>query len=203
MLAQNFSIIDSKLRHFLGYPIAVIPADPCVPTPCGPNSNCRQVGETAVCSCLPNYIGRSPNCRPECTTNSECSRSLACINERCVDPCVGSCGSFATCYVSNHRPICSCLEQYTGDPFSACSPIPSNSTSSFSPIDRSFLNALFMFSTCVASLSRTTRDLAALCTITVWCKCCVPRAKQCRLMQLPARIPWRSVRRMSPRMRHE
>lgn len=139
MSARNSQSPIWIFATFSGYPVATIPADPCVPTPCGPNSNCRQVGETAVCSCLPNYVGRSPNCRPECTTNSECSRSLACINERCVDPCRGSCGSFATCYVNNHRPICTCLDQYTGDPFSACSPIPSNEKLNWS-IARPFLN---------------------------------------------------------------
>lgn len=94
--------------------------NPCVPSPCGPNSQCRVVGDTPVCSCLPNYIGRSPNCRPECTINSECPANLACINERCVDPCPGACGLFAQCAVTNHRPICTCPLGYTGDPFSNC-----------------------------------------------------------------------------------
>lgn len=107
----------------IGIPIE--PTNPCIPTPCGPNSQCRISGETAVCSCLPNYIGRAPNCRPECTTNSECPRNLACLNERCRDPCPGTCGSYATCTVNNHQSICRCLDQYTGDPFLACSPIPS------------------------------------------------------------------------------
>lgn len=109
----------------LGRPSPPIQADLCVPSPCGPNSKCQVVGETPVCSCLQNYIGRAPNCRPECTTNSECSRALACVNERCVDPCPGTCGSNAICSVNNHQPTCRCVDQYTGDPFSVCSPIPS------------------------------------------------------------------------------
>lgn len=115
---------------FLGRPIIPLePIEPCNPSPCGPNSQCRVIGTTAVCSCLPNYTGRAPHCRPECTTNSECSGNLACINERCKDPCPGSCGSYTTCIVTNHRPICRCYDQYTGDPFSACSPIPSKNRS--------------------------------------------------------------------------
>lgn len=105
------------------------PANPCLPSPCGPHSNCRVVGHTSACSCLPNYIGRPPQCRPECTINTECSANLACINERCQDPCVGSCGVAAVCNVVNHSPICTCQYLFTGDPFSGCYPVPSkNST---------------------------------------------------------------------------
>lgn len=111
--------------YISGRPSPPIQADLCYPTPCGANSKCQVVGETPVCSCLPNYIGRAPNCRPECTINSECSRTLACVNQRCVDPCPGSCGSNAICTVNNHQPTCRCIDQYTGDPFSVCSPIPS------------------------------------------------------------------------------
>lgn len=103
----------------------IIQTEPCVPSPCGPNSQCRVIGETAVCSCVQNYIGRPPNCRPECTLNAECPGNLACINEKCTDPCPGSCGSFTTCTVSNHQPNCRCYAQYSGDPFVSCSPIPS------------------------------------------------------------------------------
>lgn len=98
------------------------PSNPCVPSPCGPNSQCRVVGETPVCSCLPNFVGRAPNCRPECTINSECPANLACINERCKDPCPGSCGFNAFCNVVNHSPVCTCEAGYNGDPFSGCNP---------------------------------------------------------------------------------
>lgn len=100
------------------------PANPCVPSPCGPNSQCRDVGGLPSCSCLERYIGSPPNCRPECIINSECTSNLACIREKCRDPCPGSCGIGAQCSVINHVPICSCLEGYTGDPFSSCSPVP-------------------------------------------------------------------------------
>lgn len=94
--------------------------NPCLPSPCGPNSECRDIGGGPSCSCLPNYIGSPPNCRPECTISSECPSNLACIREKCLDPCPGSCGIAAQCNVFNHIPICTCLEGYTGDPFTSC-----------------------------------------------------------------------------------
>lgn len=94
--------------------------NPCNPSPCGPNSQCRNINEQAVCSCVIGYIGSPPTCRPECVTSSECSLVKACINQKCVDPCIGTCGIRARCEVINHNPICSCPEQHTGDPFTRC-----------------------------------------------------------------------------------
>lgn len=114
-------------------PLAVepiqVPTDPCMPSPCGPNSQCRDIGAAPSCSCLPNYVGSPPNCRPECTINSECPSNQACIREKCRDPCPGSCGVSANCQVMNHIPVCSCIEGYTGDPFSNCYPKPPESKS--------------------------------------------------------------------------
>lgn len=99
---------------------ATPPQNPCEPTPCGPNSQCRQVNMQAVCSCLPNYIGSPPACRPRCIVNSECDPSKACINQKCDDPCPHSCGLRAHCIVKNHSPICTCPLGMTGDPFTQC-----------------------------------------------------------------------------------
>lgn len=104
-----------------------IQTDPCIPSPCGPNSQCRDIRGSPSCSCLPNYIGRPPNCRPECVMNSECPSNQACIREKCRDPCPGSCGTGAQCSVINHTPICTCLDGYTGDPFINCYPAPAKS----------------------------------------------------------------------------
>lgn len=95
---------------------------PCIPSPCGPNSQCREVNSQAVCSCMETYVGIPPNCRPECTINSECASDKACINRKCVNPCAGQCGKNANCRVIAHSPMCSCQELYTGDPFSYCMP---------------------------------------------------------------------------------
>ena len=126
--SENLTKIYSKLIFtnyltFLEPPLYEPSGNPCIPSPCGPNSQCRVVGELPACSCLPNYIGRSPNCRPECTLNAECPSNLACINEKCQDPCVGSCGINSICTVIKHNPVCSCKNGYTGDPFSSCTEI--------------------------------------------------------------------------------
>lgn len=69
---------------------------------------------------MPEFVGNPPNCRPECTSNSECSNHLACINNKCKDPCKGACGSLAQCRVVSHTPNCLCPQGYKGDPFVAC-----------------------------------------------------------------------------------
>lgn len=103
--------------------------NPCVPSPCGTNSDCRVVDTRPACTCLPNYYGVPPNCRPECTINSECPNSKACMNLRCVDPCPGSCGANTQCTVINHTPSCTCDISYTGDPFQGCVAIRGKSSS--------------------------------------------------------------------------
>lgn len=77
--------------------------------------------EAGLCTCLQNYFGDPySNCRPECTMNSDCPRNKACSNQRCVDPCPGTCGQAATCDVINHIPTCTCPTGTSGDPFVAC-----------------------------------------------------------------------------------
>lgn len=94
--------------------------NPCVPSPCGPYSNCRVVNDHAVCSCDVNYIGTPPACKPECIVSAECAQNKACINNKCRDPCPGTCGINAKCQIINHNPICSCPPNYVGDPFVRC-----------------------------------------------------------------------------------
>jgi hypothetical protein len=48
---------------------------------------------------------------------------LACIEQKCVDPCPGTCGANAKCDVRNHSPICTCIDGYTGNPFTECTRI--------------------------------------------------------------------------------
>lgn len=101
-----------------------IPSHPCIPSPCGPFSQCHEYGDTYTCSCLNNYYGSPPNCRPECTINSDCPSNKACMNQRCNDPCPGACGLYADCNVVNHTPVCHCQQNYIGDPFTQCHPPP-------------------------------------------------------------------------------
>lgn len=108
------------------YLVQEIPIEnPCQPSPCGFNSQCRELNNHAVCSCLPDFIGAPPNCRPECVVSSECSQDKSCINQKCKDPCPGTCGQNARCHVVNHNPICSCENGFEGDPFFRCVPRPS------------------------------------------------------------------------------
>lgn len=101
-----------------------LPPNPCVPTPCGPNSVCQVVSGQAQCGCQANMIGSAPNCRPECSISSDCPSNQACINQKCIDPCPGSCASNAECRVVSHRPVCSCLTGYSGNGFDECRPVP-------------------------------------------------------------------------------
>ena len=95
--------------------------DPCNPTPCGTNAVCNERNRAASCQCLPGLQGNPyVECKPECTINQECPSNLACIRQKCKDPCPGVCGTHASCSVNNHYPICQCDPGYEGDPFSNC-----------------------------------------------------------------------------------
>lgn len=96
--------------------------DPCNPSPCGPNSRCQSFNNQAVCTCIRGFIGNPPACRPECIVNTDCSLNEACINMKCGNPCLGTCGISARCQVLNHNPICTCPPVFTGDPFIRCIP---------------------------------------------------------------------------------
>lgn len=108
------------------------PINPCQPNPCGPNAECRAIGDSPSCSCLQGFIGSAPNCRPECISNSECASNLACINNKCKDPCPNYCAQNAECRVVSHTPMCVCIAGYVGDPFTQCtiqqSPVYEQST---------------------------------------------------------------------------
>lgn len=119
--SENISFkIDIKIKLS-----DVIIRDVCSPSPCGPNSQCRDVNGQAVCSCLVGYVGSPPNCRPECVVSAECPLNQACSNQKCKDPCPGTCGIGALCQVVNHNPICSCPPSYSGNPFVRCQPFQS------------------------------------------------------------------------------
>ena len=59
--------------------------------------------------------------KPECTSDPECPFHLACIQEKCQDPCYTStCGVNAECKAKNHRAICVCIYGFVGDPYTIC-----------------------------------------------------------------------------------
>lgn len=96
------------------------PTDPCHPTPCGPNSHCRNNNGAAICTCLHGTVGTPPACKHECVVSAECPLDRSCLNYKCIDPCPGTCGQNARCQVINHNPVCSCVSGFTGDPFTRC-----------------------------------------------------------------------------------
>lgn len=102
------------------YFLELVNLNPCYPSPCGPNSRCKEINGQAACSCAPNMIGSPPACHPECIISAECQLDQACSNQKCISPCNGACGINAECKVVNHNPICSCPGGLTGDPFSRC-----------------------------------------------------------------------------------
>ena len=106
--------------QFLACEVSLTIRHPCMKSPCGPYSQCRNVDMHAVCSCLPGYVGSPPACRPQCVVSSECPLDKSCVNQLCTNPCQGMCGHYAICQVINHNRICSCRPGYTGDAFNRC-----------------------------------------------------------------------------------
>lgn len=96
--------------------------DPCNPSPCGANAQC----DNGICTCFPEYQGDPyRGCRPECILNSDCSRDKACVRNKCIDLCPGTCAPTAICQVINHIPMCSCPVGYTGNAFVDCRAVES------------------------------------------------------------------------------
>lgn len=90
------------------------------------------VSDHPVCTCRPFCLGWPPNCRPECIVSAECPQDLACIRNRCQNPCLGTCGLDARCQVVAHNPVCSCPDGYDGDPFLFCKPAAPSKTCFYS-----------------------------------------------------------------------
>jgi hypothetical protein len=146
----------------------------CNPNVCdlGPNSQCQVVRNQAQCGCQDGMIGTVPNCRPECVRNSDCPSNLACINQKCKDPCPGVCGANTQCRVVGHNPVCSCKESYTGDPYRNCVPIQRNHIIYIKMYDGNFyFNSIFSSCSCCVRTSQETSDFKSLRSITLWCKC--------------------------------
>lgn len=97
------------------------PKNPCNPSPCGMNAICHERNGAGSCVCVEGYFGDPySGCRPECVLNTDCPRDQVCTNNKCRDPCPGTCGINAECNVFNHVAMCSCLPGYTGNPQRSC-----------------------------------------------------------------------------------
>ena len=98
-------------------------SDPCLYQECGSNAICTARLHRAFCHCREGTKGNPyESCRPyECLIDSDCHDTLKCENEKCVDPC--ACAKFADCTPRNHRGVCTCFPDYTGNPYGiACEP---------------------------------------------------------------------------------
>lgn len=89
------SLSDGNLRIDYGF-ILFHPEDLCDPNPCGPNARCepgydRYHQDRPVCTCHTGYTGDPLiGCiRGECTEDSHCGDSQACIDYRWEMCCLG------------------------------------------------------------------------------------------------------------------
>lgn len=90
--------------------------NPCIPSPCGPYSQCRDIGSSPSCSRLPTYVGTSPNCRPECTINVQCPRIHVHVQQGNakihvlvhVALMLDAMCFYVKCHVFPHVPVCNC-----------------------------------------------------------------------------------------------
>lgn len=164
--------------------------NPCSPSPCGSNAECRVQQNAGSCSCFPGYIGNPyEGCRPECVLNSDCSANLACISSKCRDPCPGTCGQNAVCQVVNHLPTCSCIDRYTGDPFRFCNFI-SPTGKLINPSAGNVLKERYLTS----HLSRSRKQRQRLSTFTLRALQSVSRVKRAICLLLLAGIQWQPTR---------
>ena len=98
--------------------------DPCDPSPCGKNTECRAADHRPICLCKAGFAGDPiVECKQyECLKDQDCSSNMACINQECENPCLSKdiCGVNAQCQVSNHRAECSCPPDHYGNPQIEC-----------------------------------------------------------------------------------
>ncbi len=90
--------------------------DPCRYEKCGTRATCSTRNHLAMCKCDPGTKGNPyRECIPyECLVHDDCPTTLACVGEKCVDPC--NCAANADCEARNHQGQCRCILDYIGDP---------------------------------------------------------------------------------------
>lgn len=109
----------------------------CDDQSCGKNAMCHGRKHQPTCTCRDGTVGnpfvecntqRDPP-KPDCTIDTECASQLACINQRCENPCARSqiCSRDQTCTVSDTNPlrtlICKCPVDMVADANGNCKPI--------------------------------------------------------------------------------
>lgn len=196
-------VLPSSILNFCSTVEAPIePVNPCQPSPCGPNAQCRVVNDSPSCTCSLGFVGAPPNCKPECVSNSECSASLACVNQKCRDPCPGACGSNTECRVVSHTPMCVCISGYTGDPFTQCI-VQQRKIEAFLPLSVRSKSLLELTSYGTLNCSDDDRERVTLYTVTLRSERCLQGATGRRFLRLYTGLHRQSLRRMSSRVRGE
>lgn len=111
LLTIEFYFLDTIIEY----------SSPCDPSPCGINAECSERNGAGSCRCVESYVGNPyEGCRPECVINSDCASMLACIQNKCKDPCPGICAPNGICQVVNHLPSCYCPPGLTGNAYTYC-----------------------------------------------------------------------------------
>lgn len=109
--------------------------NPCIyENPCSPRAECKVQNHVALCRCPSGFIGnpyidckREP--QPECRQDPECSPRLACIENKCQDPCIiiQPCHVPSECRVDGTVPvrtmICVCPPGYISSGSGTCQPV--------------------------------------------------------------------------------
>uniref|UniRef100_A0A0K2TAS5 Putative LOC101893139 [Musca domestica] n=1 Tax=Lepeophtheirus salmonis TaxID=72036 RepID=A0A0K2TAS5_LEPSM len=135
--------------------------DPCLKdNPCAVFANCVSRDHFAQCRCKVGYQGDPyESCTvippPECVEDGDCTTGMACINEKCDNPCevLKPCAEQAICHVIESLPVkpmtCECPDGYVKGELKGCKTLPpiisgcernddcSNSTSCINAICRS------------------------------------------------------------------
>lgn len=132
---------------------------PCVyEHPCAPRAECRVQNHLAVCRCPPGlignpYVGCRPEPRPECQVDSDCPSKLACLNEKCQEPCgvLQPCRQPGQCQVVDTAPVrtlvCVCPPGFVSSGSGTCKATPplvsvECAADSDCPADRACVNGL-------------------------------------------------------------
>lgn len=96
--------------------------DPCLnPTySCEENKKCETRRHRPVCVCKAGFVVNEYGeltCAPdkrECQRNDECASNMACMENKCKNPCVSgrepACPADKACQVLDHKPLCICMK---------------------------------------------------------------------------------------------
>ncbi len=110
--ANDKACIEGKCRN------------PCSLNPCGKNAECLASDHKSVCLCPTGYVGDAFQlCRKaECSADSDCAGSQACVDRSCINPCLrpDACGTNAQCRVENGQAVCLCPPGFVGNPAVEC-----------------------------------------------------------------------------------